>query len=217
MYFSSRHEAGYRLAQSLLHFREEPSIVVALGDGAVQLGLRIATELSCPLALLLSEEIELPGEGIVYGELNQSGRLTPDSGLSSSEMAHYYAEYHGIIEDQKRVKMSKMNQLMGAGGTVEEDSLRGRNVILVSDGLRHGGELDAAADFLKPLNIIKLVIAVAIASVDAVDRAHVLGDELHILGVTDNFLDTDHYYDTNDVPEHEEVIASINSHVWTQD
>ena len=106
--------------------------------------------------------------------------------------------------------MGKINQLLGAGGIVDETMLREHNVILVSDGLSSGASLDAAADFLKPLNIGQLVIAAPIASVEAVDRAHIVGDELHFLSVTDNYLDTDHYYDVNDVPSHEATIAALN-------
>jgi len=70
--------------------------------------------------------------------------------------------------------------------------------------------LDAAADFLKPIRLQRLVIAAPIASVAAVDRAHVIADEIHILSVTDNFLDTNHYYEQNDIPSHEDTIAKIN-------
>ncbi len=210
MYFSSRLEAGYKLAQELMTYRYENTVVVALSDGAVQVGQQIAAALHASLALLLAEVIDIPGEGSTFGTLNQSGRFTYNGMLSAGELEAYYSEFHGYLEDQKREKMGKINQLLGAGGIVDEGMLREHHVILVSDGLSSGASLDAAADFLKPLNIGKLVIAAPIASVEAVDRAHILGDELHILSVTDNYLDTDHYYDVNDVPSHEATIAALN-------
>lgn len=210
MYFSSRLEAGYKLAQELMKYRYENTVVVALSDGAVQVGQQIAAILHTPLALLLSELIDIPGEGATFGTLNQSGRFTYNGMLSAGELEAYYSEFHGYLEDQKREKMGKINQLLGAGGIVDENMLREHNVILVSDGLSSGASLDAAADFLKPLNINRLIIASPVASVEAVDRAHILGDELHFLSVTDNFLDTDHYYDVNDVPSHESTVAALN-------
>lgn len=211
MYFSSRTEAGYKLALELVErYRFENSIVVALSDGAVQVGQQIASALHTPLTLLLSETIDIPGEGLQFGTLNQSGRFIYNGMFSTGEYESYYSEFHGYLDDQKREKMSHMNQLLGAGGIVNETMLREHNVIVVSDGLANGGSLEAAADFLKPLNILKFIIAAPIASVEAVDRAHLLGDELHILSVTDNFLDTDHYYDLNDVPTHEGTIALLN-------
>jgi hypothetical protein len=37
-----------------------------------------------------------------------------------------------------------------------------------------------------------------------------LADELHILDVKENFMGTNHYYEQNDIPSHEETIAKIN-------
>lgn len=211
MYFSSRLEAGYKLAQELLAtYRFENTITVALSDGAVPVGQQIASALHTPITLMLSESIEVPGENVSFGTVNQSGRFTYNGMFSAGEIEAYYSEFHGYLEDQKREKMGQINQLLGAGGIVDENILREHNVILVSDGLANGASLDAAADFLKPLNIQNLVIAAPIASVEAVDRAHIVGDELHILAVTDNFLDTDHYYDVNDIPSHEATIAALN-------
>ena len=211
MYFSSRLEAGYKLAQELLAtYRYENTIVVALSDGAVQVGQQIAAALHTPITLLLTETIDIPGENISFGTLNQSGRFTYNGMFSAGEIDEYYSEFHGYLEDQKREKMGKINQLLGAGGIVDESMLRGHNVVLVTDGLPSGTSLEAAADFMKPLTIERLIIAAPIASVEAVDRAHILGDELHILAVTDNYLDTDHYYDVNDIPSHEATIAALN-------
>ena len=53
-------------------------------------------------------------------------------------------------------------------------------------------------------------MATPVASVQAVDKLHMLADELHILDVKDNYLGTDHYYNNNTVPSHEETIDKIN-------
>lgn len=210
MYFASRIEAGYRLAMQLLDYRYDDCVVVALNDGAVQVGQQIASALHCELTMLLVESIDLPGEGMDFGSMNQSGRFSYNGMFSLGEIEEYYSEYHGYLEDQKRVTMTKMNKLLGSGGIVDEAMLRERVVILVSDGLSSGISLDAAADFLKPIRMKRLIIATPIASVGAVDRMHILGDELHVLGVTDNYFDTNHYYDVNDVPDREMTLAALN-------
>lgn len=211
MYFSSRIEAGYKLAQEIAPlYRYENTVVVALSDGGVQVGQQIAAALHCGLTMLLTEDIQVPGEGVSFGTLNQSGRFTYNGMFSAGELEDYYSEFHGYLEDQKREKVSKMNQLLGAGGIVDESMLREHVVIIVSDGFANGASLEAAADFLKPLNIKRLIIAAPIASVMAVDRMHILADELHVLSVTENYLDTDHYYDVNDVPSHEVTVATLN-------
>jgi len=91
--------------------------------------------------------------------------------------------------------------------------LREHNVILVADGLPNGSSLDTAIEYLKPLNVLRIILATPIASVAAVDRAHLLADELHILGVTDNYLDTNHYYEVNNVANREETLKLLNDFV----
>jgi predicted phosphoribosyltransferase len=54
------------------------------------------------------------------------------------------------------------------------------------------------------------VVATPLATVPAVDKMHMVADELHVLDVKQNFMGVDHYYDKNDVPSHEETVAKIN-------
>lgn len=210
IYFKSRADAGQQLAAELKSYRYENCVVLALSDGGVQVGEQIAAELHCILTMLLLEEIEVPGESVTFGTVDQNGGFSFNSAFSKGEKDAYYSEFHGYLEEQKRERFQHMNRLLGEGGILSNDMLRDRVVILVSDGLKHGSVLDAAAEFLKPIRIEKLIMAAPIVSVEAVDRMHVLADELHVLGVTDNFFDVDHYYDLNDIPSHEETIQKIN-------
>jgi predicted phosphoribosyltransferase len=213
MYFASRVEAGYRLAIELLPYRYENCVVVALSDGGVIVGQQIAASLHCTLAMLLVDTIDLPGENQTFGTMNQSGRFTYNGLFSAGEIEEYYSEYHGYLDDQKRQSFSRISHLLGNGGIVDEDMLREQVVILVSDGFENGASLDAAADFIKPVHVKRLVIAAPVASVEAVDRMHILADELHVLGATDNFMGTDHYYDANDVPDHEKTLQALNDNI----
>ena len=213
MYFQSRAEAGVMLASQLQKYRYENTVVVAVSDGGVQVGMQIAAELHAVLSMMLSEQIDVPGEGLTFGSLTQAGDFVYNERLSSGEIEAYYSEFHGYLEDQKREKVSRMNALMSAGGLVSGDMLRGQNVILVTDGLPNGNILDAAREYLKPFRLERLIVAAPIAAVPAVDKAHLLADELNILAVTDNYLATDHYYEVNDTPDHETVIQMLNDFV----
>ncbi|HEX7633369.1 MAG TPA: hypothetical protein VF401_03515, partial [Candidatus Saccharimonadales bacterium] len=88
--------------------------------------------------------------------------------------------------------------------------------ILVSDGLKSGFPLDLANEFLKPIAYSKLVVAAPFASVQAVDRMHVLADDIYCLNVLQDYIDTNHYYDTQDVPSHQVVLSTIEQlvHDW---
>lgn len=211
MYFESRAQAGQLLAAELVEkYRYENCAVVALSDGAVQVGEQIAGALHCILTMLLIEEIPIPGENMSFGGVSQNGGFTYNGMFSAGEIEEYTGEFHGYLEEQKREAFQRLNRLLGDGGIIDNDMLRDHTVILVADGLDNGAAIDVAVDFLKPIRIKKLVVATPIATVPMVDKLHIVADELHILDVKENFMGTNHYYEQNDIPSHEETIAKIN-------
>jgi len=211
MYFENREQAGQILAAELVEkYRYEDCTVVALSDGAVVVGEQIAKELHCLLTMLLTEDIEVPGEGVSFGSVSQDGAFTYNGMFSVGEIEEYNSEFHGYLEEQKREAFQRLNRLLGDGGLIDSTMLRDRVVIVVADGLDSGSSLDAVVDFLKPIQIKRLIVATPIATVQAVDKLHVVADELHVLDVKANFMGIDHYYNQNDIPSHEDTVAKIN-------
>jgi putative phosphoribosyl transferase len=211
MYFESRAQAGQILAGQLVdQYRYENCAVVALSDGAVQVGEQIAGALHCILTMLLVEDIQVPGENMSFGGVSQNGGFTYNGMFSAGEMEEYASEYHGYLEEQKREAFQRINKLLGDGGMIDSDMLRDHVVILVADGLDNGASLDVAVDFLKPIRIKRLIVVTPVATVPAVDKLHIVADELHVLDVKENFMGINHYYEQNDIPTHEETIAKIN-------
>lgn len=211
MYFESRSEAGKRLAMGLYdRYRYENCAIVALSDGAVLVGEQIAAALHCILTMLVSETIEVPGESIQFGAVSQDGKFSFNSSFSAGEINEYTSEFHGYLEEKKREAFQKINRLLGDGGLIDHEMLNDHTVILVSDGLDNATILDAAIEFLKPVRVHKLVVVAPIASVSAIDKLHILADELHIIDVKQNYINTNHYYNDNTMPTHQQTIAKIN-------
>ncbi len=211
MYFKDRAEAGKKLFKELQQYRYEDCIVISLSQGGVQVGEQIAVGLHCLLTMLLIEDINLPGTSENVGTISQSGSFVYNDMLSAGEIEGYYSEFHGYIEQEKREKMSHINSLLGDGGIVSNDMVRDRVVILVSDGMSNGASLTAAVDFLKPIRVQKIVAAVPVVSVPAVDKLHLLTDEIHVLSVIENFFDTNHYYEDNRKLDYAATIKRINN------
>lgn len=197
-------------AQLVEKYRYENCVVVALSDGAVQVGEQIAGALHCILTMLLIEDIPVPGESLSFGGVSQNGGFTYNGMFSAGEVEEYTSEFHGYLEEQKREAFQKINRLLGEGGIIDNEMLRDHTVILVADGLDSGALLDVAVDFLKPIRIHKLVVATPVASIPAVDKMHMMADELHVLDVKENYMGTNHYYEQNDIPSHEATVAKIN-------
>ena len=211
MYFESRSQAGSILAQQLFDkYRYEDSVVLALSDGAVLVGEQIAARLHCMLTMLLIEDIEIPGESLSFGGVSQNGGFTYNGMFSAGEIEAYTSEFHGYLNEKRREAFQKINRLLSDGGVISNDMLRDRVVILVVDGVDNGASIDVAMDFLKPIRTQKVVVAAPVATVPAIDKLHVLADELHVLDVKENFMGVNHYYENNDIPSHEDTIAKIN-------
>lgn len=210
MYFKSRVDAGVRLAEQLMQYRYENTVVVALDRGGVRIGYQIAANLHCTLNELLCEPIMIEGENLQYATVMQGGVVAKNPSLSEEQQDFYYGEFLGQINDATREATTRINRMLGDGGDLDPKILRDHIVILVSDGMENGSVLEAAVEFLKPIRVAKVVVTTPIASVEAVDKMHILADELHVLGVTPNYINTAHYYETDDMPTGDETKMLIN-------
>lgn len=212
MYFASRMQAGRMLAQRLSpQYRYENCAVVALGDGGVVVGAQIAAELHCVLTMLMSSEINLPHEPRAIGGITPDGVFTYNPEYPAGELEELVGENRALIEQQKLEQMHAMNQLVGGSGTINRQLLKGNNVIVVSDGLASSFQVELVAQFLKPISIDKLIFAVPLASVQAVDRIHVLADQIVCLDAVPEYRHTSHYYDQQDIPDHDTVVRTIEN------
>lgn len=210
LYFPSRLAAGDIIADVLEpKYRYEDCAVLALNDGAVLVGAAIAQRLHCVINMLLLESIKLPGELDVLATMDNFGSMTYNDKFSTGELEEMRSEYFGYIEQQKLEKLFAMQEMIGQGGVLDPHMLRGRNVIVVSDGLVNGFSMRAAAEFLKPLNMQRLIMVTPFASVAAVDQMHVLADELICLNVIEDIISIDHYYDDASMPPHGKVIKIL--------
>ena len=210
MYFASRMQAGRMLAAQLVgRYRYENCAVVALDDGGVMIGAQIASQLHCVLMMILNSEIMLPREPEAIAGITFGGNMAYNQKYSPGEIDELVGEYRGIIEQEKLSSLHELNRIIGTGGVINQDFLKGHNIILVSEGLKSGFLLDMMNEYLKPIAIDHLVIATPIASIQAVDRMHIIADDIYCLNVVEEYINTDHYYDQHDVPDHNMAIKLI--------
>lgn len=210
-YFASRTEAGQLLAERLQKYRYDDTIVLVLSEGAVLVGAEIAKSLHSLITMLLTKDVYLPDGRTLVGVVNEVGGFSYNNAFSTGEIEELESEYRGNIEFAKMQAMHELHVALGQGGLISADYFRNRVVIVVSDGTLNGMAFDMANDFLKGIKTKKIVMVSPIASVGAVDRMHILADDLHCLTVTDSVFDIDHYYDDNELPKHNEILDIFNN------
>jgi len=216
-YFSSRSEAGAIIAKQLSKYRYEDSIVLALSEGGVIVGAEIARQLHSLITMLLTKDVYLPDGRTVVGVINEVGGFIYNNAFSTGEIEELQTEYRSNIEFAKQQAMHELHVALGQGGLITGDYFRNRVVVVVADGSLNGMAFDMAYDFLRGIKTKKIVMVAPVASITAIDRMHILADELYCLNATDSVFDIDHYYDDNELPDHTEIITILNNIVLDWD
>lgn len=210
MYFRDRTQAGELLASQLLMYQHQEVAVLALSPGGAMVGEPIARALGCSLSMLLTARISAPGEAsLILGTINQEGDFAYNNLIPAGEMEEYMEDMRNYLEEEKLHQMYHMATVMGAGGFVNRDQLRGKIVILATDGVKNGLSIEGAMHFLKPIHIQKVIAAVPVGPGETIERLIQKCDELHYLYIPDNFLHVGHYYEDKNIENPEVVIKRL--------
>jgi putative phosphoribosyl transferase len=211
MYFKNRAEAGRLIASKLEKYKAQNIVVIALDEGSAIVAAQIAMKLHANLLMYLVKNIYLPGENQAIAGLSSTGTFSTNDFFSAGELEDLTMEYHNYIDQKKMEVNHELHVLLGRDGEIDKKLLRHRVVIVVSDGLASGFSMQLCADFLKTVAIKKIVAATPLASVPAVDKLHLLADEICCLSVVPNYMGTNHYYDDNTVPQTEQILKIMRN------
>ena len=179
MIYGDRHDAGKKLAERLLQYRHD-AIVLGIPRGGVPIGYEVAKRLEVPLDLIIPRKLPLPsdpeaGFGAVAPDgtvvLNES--LVAYFGLSTEEIERIVAEVLGEV--RRRVREYR--------GKKPFPELKGRNVIIVDDGLASGYTMIAAVRAIKNKRPKKVIVAVPCSPGSSVERLEKEADEVLSLAI----------------------------------
>jgi len=165
--FADRNEGGGRLAQKLLRFNGQDTIVLALPAGGVPIGKAIERELHSAFDLLVVRKIQIPWNTEAgFGAIN----LDDDVLINESLLYALHLpdeEVQAQIEKTKNI-VEQRNKLFRKGR--EFPDLLDRLVILADDGLASGYTMRAAIEFVKKRNPATIISAVPTGSSDTIDK-----------------------------------------------
>ena len=200
----------------LSKYKGENCAVVALSPGAIMVGIPIAEALHSNLMMLLSEDIDIPGEPVPMAAITSDDSLTYNPWYSLGQIEEFDMDYFNYIQDQRMNQLHKLHLILGKNGEIKKEQLRHHVVILLSDGLNNGFSISIAKNFIKTVSYKKLVVAASFSTFDAYDKMKEAGDDSYCLNMVDNFLGVDHYYDDNKIPDIDRLleISSDISLLW---
>lgn len=201
--FSNRTDAGAQLAARLPAFPKGSAVVLALPRGGVPVAAEIARSKGLPLDLVMVRKVGLPG----HSELAVAAIAGPDgeemvinrdiagqAGLDRTSIERLAAEERTELRRRQRIYL----------GSRPAVALTGRTAILVDDGVATGATLLAAIRALRRRGPARFVVAVPVASPEALALLRAEVDEVICLEVPQPFYAVGaHYRDFPQVSDEE--------------
>jgi putative phosphoribosyl transferase len=175
MTFRNRTEAGRRLAERLSYLRGEAVVVLGLPRGGVPVAFEVARSLSAPLDVIVVRKLGVPWQPeLAMGAIGEEGvRVTNDdvvraTGVSDRELAAVEARERAELERRaRRFRRDRPRQ-----------SLEGRTVVIVDDGIATGSTARAACQVARAHGAARVLLAVPVAPPDWRSRCAGDADEL---------------------------------------
>ncbi|MCP9456307.1 MAG: phosphoribosyltransferase [Nitrospira sp.] len=208
MIFQNREEAGRRLVEKLIHYREHPAtLILALPRGGVAVGYQLSVGLHLPLDVFIARKIGAPDNPeYALGAVGESG------GIYWNPTAR--AAYRLSPADIERVIQSQRDEIVRRQALYRQNrpfpTLEDRTVILVDDGIATGSTFFAAILSIRQLGPRRLVGAIPVGPRDTLQLVEERVDELAVLAVPDPFWAVgNHYADFSQVTDRE-VVEYLN-------
>lgn len=190
--FKDRCEAGKILASKLERLANKSPLVLALPRGGVPVAFEVARSLKADLDILLVKKIGLPGqEELALGALAEGGRPYWNSEVLSL-VPFSQTELAAMAENKAKEIAEQAEALRGDRDRIE---IKDRMVILVDDGLATGSTMVAALEMLKLQGPKKIVVAVPVASKQAVQTIEPVADEVIVVHVPAEFWSVGLWYE----------------------
>lgn len=210
MRFHDRTDAGRRLAQQCLKYREIGVLVLALPRGGVPVASEVARALDAELDLVMVRKIGAPGYpefgigAVVDGHEHQV--VLNDEVVSTLNVSQTYIDQVVALELEK-IELRRERYCAGRAAI----PLNGRTVILVDDGVATGGTLRAAIKGVRKAGVAQVIVAVPVAPAEVCRTIAPLVDDLIVLFAPIDFVAVGAYYDDFTQVEDDEVVLLMES------
>ena len=204
--FNDRFDAAYQLANHLQQYKNNSNtLILAIPRGALEIGAILAKELQLPLDVILTKKIGYPGNPeYAIGAVSLDNVIVDKRALEfSGEMEAYLKQEIAKIRKQlqeRSVAYHKNKPL---------HSLTDKTVIVTDDGIATGKTLEATIDLIKKNHPKKIIVAVPVASKEALHIIKKKVDEVICLLVPEIFMGVSQWYRNFEQVDDEQAIALL--------
>lgn len=180
MIYQDRVDAGKKLAERLIEYKNQNPIVLALPRGGVPIGYEIAKRLNAPLDVLVVRKLGAPSNpefgigAIAPGNVRVLDQTAIENlGISEADIKQ--------VENKERAELNR--RIKKYRGLYSIPDIKDKTVILVDDGLATGVTARAAVKAVLEQHPDRLIVAMPVCALDAVE-----GIRLIIRPMKDNII-----------------------------
>jgi putative phosphoribosyl transferase len=202
-YFSDRVDAGKRLGSALIDVVNKGTVVLAIPRGGVVVGYGIAHMLGLQLDVIIPHKIGAPDNPeLAIGAITEDGTAILDEPLIT-----YMRVTQGYIrmeserqrkEIQRRLNLYRQNS--------PPPNLKGRNVVVVDDGIATGSTVKAALASVKKQGATSVTVAVPVGPLSTIRELQRVADQVVCLYMPEDFQAIGQFYSDFNQTSDEEVI-----------
>lgn len=206
MIFEDRSDAGRQLAEKLQPLAHSEGLVLAIPRGGVVVGAEITKRLGLKMDLIIPRKVGAPhNPEVAVGAVTQDGTaifnqpLVDLMGISEFELKEKAASE--IAEIKRRMNLYR--------GDVDYPDCRGRQLIVVDDGVATGYTVLAALRSVRKLGPGELILAIPVAPPDTLELLKKEVDRAVCLVVPENFYAVGQFYQRFEQTGDSEVIKLL--------
>jgi predicted phosphoribosyltransferase len=207
MMFASREDAGRKLGQFLLDQAVRADLVLGLPRGGVVVAAEVAHALQASLDVVIVRKLGHPlHREFAVGALAENDVVVLDESLFAANPLLRLELNAVIAEEQERLRRYQVRFHRHPAA-----SLAGQSVLLVDDGLATGATTEAAVRSVQKQHASRVIVAVPVASTNAVERLRAVADDVIALCVDPAFDAVGRYYEVFSQTTDEEVLDLLRA------
>lgn len=204
--FRDRLAAGERLAAVLSEYRDTNSIVLGMARGGVAVGYAVAQALDLPLEALIVRKLGAPhNPELAIGAVSETGAVWVDPKLV--EMTGATEEYIRTEVAAQVAEATRRQREYAIGRGLE--AIRGTIAVVTDDGIATGSSALVAVRSARDRGAAKVILAVPVASPQAVHFLKPSVDQLVVLAQPEPFYAVGLYYQQFDQVTDDEVVGYL--------